>query len=139
MPFATAHDGTKLHYTVDDFTDPWKNAPYIVLQHGFGRNGRFWYKWVPYLARHYKVLRLDMRGFGQSREGFGLTRDFTLQELTDDVRAVFDHAGIETAHFCGEAFGGTLGYQFAATHPDRLRTLSVLSAPVFLHPTTHMA
>ena len=32
-----------LHYVVDDYTDPWKNAPYILLQHGNGRSGRFWY------------------------------------------------------------------------------------------------
>jgi 3-oxoadipate enol-lactonase len=136
MPFATAPDGTKLHYTVDDYTDPWKNAPHIILQHGFGRNGRFWYRWVPYLARHYKVLRIDMRGFGQSREGFSLTRDFSLDDLTDDVKAVLDHANIEQAHYCGEAFGGTLGMQFAATYPDRLRTLNLMSSPVFLHQTT---
>ena len=38
----------QLHYYLDDFTDPWRSAPEaIVLQHGFSRNGRFWYNWPP--------------------------------------------------------------------------------------------
>jgi len=40
-----------LHYEIHDFTDPWKDAPYVILQHGHGRSGRFWYGWVPYLSR----------------------------------------------------------------------------------------
>lgn len=54
-----------LHYALDDFTDPWKNAPYLILQHGYGRSGMFWYGWVPYLSRHFKIVRPDLRGLGQ--------------------------------------------------------------------------
>jgi len=134
MPYATSNNGIELHYTIDDFTDPWKKAPTIVLQHGFGRNGGFWYKWVPLLAAHYRVLRLDMRGFGQSREGFSIDQGFALDDLANDVVRVLDHAGLENAHFVGEAFGGTLGMQVASQYPDRIRTLNLLSAPVFLLP-----
>ena len=56
-----------LHYALDDFTDPWRDAPYLILQHGYGRSGRFWYSWVPYLARFYKVVRPDLRGLGGSQ------------------------------------------------------------------------
>jgi len=37
---------------VDDFTDPWKPAETLWIQHGFGRSSRFWYHWVPPLAAH---------------------------------------------------------------------------------------
>ena len=62
MPFLTRPCQPELHYDIDDFTDPWRHAPYLILQHGFGRSGRFWYSWVPYLARFYKVVRPDARG-----------------------------------------------------------------------------
>lgn len=127
--------GPTLHYEIDDYTDPWKNRPYLILQHGFGRNTRFWYKWVPLLSSHYRVLRLDMRGFGQSRDDFSLEGGFNLDDLAADVIKVLDTVGIEDAHYCGEAFGGTLGMQVAAQYPDRIRTLSLLSAPVILLPT----
>ncbi len=40
----------EMHYEVDDFTDPWKPAETVWIQHGFGRSSRFWYHWVPPLA-----------------------------------------------------------------------------------------
>lgn len=122
----------RLNYVIDDFTDPWKNASYMVLQHGFGRNLRFWYQWIPLLSRHFKLIRPDMRGFGASREGFSSEEGFRLNDLSADMARVLDDAGVERAHYVGEAFGGTLGMQFAAQYPDRIRTLSLLSAPVYL-------
>ena len=41
MPTFTAADGTELHYYEDDFTDPWREAPVVLLQHGFSRSGLF--------------------------------------------------------------------------------------------------
>jgi 3-oxoadipate enol-lactonase len=132
MHFAASKDGVKLAYHIDDFTDPWANAPYILLMHGLARSSAFWYQWVPYIARHYKIIRPDMRGFGQSRDGFTLQHKFDLDVFTEDVLAVLDAEGIDRVHFCGEAFGGVLGTQFAATHPDRVRTLDLVGAPVAL-------
>jgi len=133
MTFALSRDGVQLHYTIDDHTDPWRDRPTMILQHGFGRHGGFWYKWIPYLSRFYRVLRPDMRGFGASRAGFSIGPGFALADLVEDIVAVMDHAGLPTAHYVGEAFGGTLGMQLASRHPDRIRTLNLLSAPVFLH------
>ena len=61
MPKVKANN-YEMHYEVDDFTDPWKPAETLWIQHGFGRSSRFWYHWVPPLAAHYRVLRRDMRG-----------------------------------------------------------------------------
>jgi len=133
MHFAEARDGVKLAYQIVDYTDPWKKAPTILLQHGFGRNARFWYKWVPMLSRHFVVLMPDMRGFGASREGFSLSGNFDLPTFSSDLDSLLDAAGIDSVHYVGEAFGGTLGMQFAAEFPKRIRTLTLLSAPVFLH------
>ena len=51
MPFVKRPGKPELHYALDDYTDPWRNAPYLILQHGLGRSGRFWYSVVPYLPR----------------------------------------------------------------------------------------
>lgn len=47
MPYLTRDHAPSLYYEVDDYTDPWRNAPYLVLQHGYGRSSLFWYSWVP--------------------------------------------------------------------------------------------
>ena len=106
-----------IHYTLDDYTDPWKNAPYLFLQHGFGRSGKFWYSWVPYLARWFKVVRPDARGLGQSPATFDLQRDFTVENCVNDLAAIVDHLGADAVHYCGESMGGILGMVLAATQP----------------------
>lgn len=131
MPYVETSGRPTLYYELDDHTDPWRKAPFLLLQHGYGRSSVFWYSWVPYLSRFYRVIRPDMRGFGQSRADSGILQ-FSLDDLVDDVLAVADAVGAEQFHYCGEAFGGTLGMQLAARHPTRVRTLSLVSSPVYL-------
>jgi 3-oxoadipate enol-lactonase len=132
MPYLKRAGQPDLHYLLDDFTDPWRNAPYLILQHGYGRSSRFWYSWVPYLSRFYKVVRPDMRGLGQSSSDFDLDRDFTVEACTGDLNAIIDELDAESVHFCGESMGGILGIRFSALHPQRVRTLALVSTPVFL-------
>ena len=136
MPILNRPGQPDLHYELDDYTDPWRNAPYLILQHGFGRSGRFWYSWVPYLARFYKVVRPDVRGLGESSADFDLEREFTLPACVADLAAIVDHLGANSVHFCGESMGGILGMVFAATHPARVRTLTLVSSPVFIGAST---
>ena len=82
-----------LHYTVDDFTDPWTDAQAILLLHGLGESGAVWFGWVPHLARELKVVRPDMRGFGESTpmpKGFPWSVDL----LIGDCLALMDPAAL---------------------------------------------
>ena len=133
MPYVKRSTGPDLHYSIDDFTDPWKTAPYLILQHGNGRSGAFWYSWVPYLSRFYKVVRPDVRGLGQSSADFDLERDFTVEACVEDALALIDHLGADAVHFCGESMGGMIGMGLAATHPARVRTLTLVSTPISIN------
>ena len=133
MPYVKRSAGPDLHYVVDDFTDPWKNAPYLILQHGNGRSGEFWYSWVPYLSRFYKVVRPDVRGLGKSAANFDLARDFTLDACVADGLALIDELGVDSVHFCGESMGGMIGMGLAAAHPARVRTLTLVSTPISIN------
>jgi 3-oxoadipate enol-lactonase len=124
-----------LYYELDDYTDPWRNAPTIVLQHGFARSSKFWYQWVPYLSRFYKVIRTDLRGLGRSSKDFDVTTGFSAALWIADLEAILDHAGVDSVHYCGESTGGIIGMLFAAERPQRVRTLSLISAPVRLNET----
>src|SRR3954470_5965074 len=81
MPFLKVADHIEVHYELDDHTDLWRDAPVLVLQHGNGRSAKFWTRWVPYLSRHYRVVRPDMRGLGRSRGALNLERDITPDHL----------------------------------------------------------
>jgi len=132
MPFIERAAKPRLHYIVDDYTDPWKNAPFVILQHGNGRSSRFWYSWVPYLSRHYRVVRPDARGLGASSADFDLERELTVESLVEDLIAVLDALGAASVHFCGESMGGILGLALAALNPARVRTLTLVSTPVYI-------
>lgn len=133
MPFLKRSGQPAIYYEVDDYTDPWKRAPTIVLQHGFARSHRVWYSWVPYLSRHYKVVRSDLRGMGLSSRDFDLKTGISLDAYFSDFNALLDELGGGPVHYCGESLGGILGMAYAAEHPQRLRTLSIVSSPVHLH------
>ena len=128
MPFLGAGSGVQLHYYDDDFTDPWQAAPTMLLQHGFSRNGKFWYNWVPLLSGEYRVLRPDMRGMGESVIDEGRFEPL-LDTFVDDLRSILDHLGIEDVVYVGESFGGILGLNFAHRHPRRVRALVLCNTP----------
>jgi 3-oxoadipate enol-lactonase len=131
MPYLKRSGEPDLWYELDDYTDPWRNAPCVVLQHGNGRSSRFWYQWVPYLSRFYKVVRPDVRGLGRSSAAFD-ERDLTLETCAADLAAILDALGAESAHVCGESMGGMMGVVLAALHPARVRTLTLVSTPAYL-------
>lgn len=116
-----------LHYTVDDWTDPWAEAPWLFLQHGYCRSGAFWYQWVPHLARHFRVVRPDMRGVGQSGRFDFAT--LTLDVLIDDVVAIAAALGVTSLHYCGESLGGIVGMGLASRRPELVRALALVSTP----------
>ena len=120
--------GIDLFYRIDDFTDPWRKPETILLCHGNNESHQAWYGWAPHLARHYNVVRPDMRGFGVSTP---MARDFpwTLDVVIDDYLKLMDHLGIERFHLVGAKIGGVIGRAFAARHPDRVHTLTVVGSP----------
>ena len=128
MPRLKRENDVEIEYRVDDFTDPWREAGTVLLIHGNNESGLAWYGWVPHLARHYKVVRPDMRGFGASTP---MPRDFpwTLDTVIDDYLAVMDELEIERFHLVGAKIGGVIGRAFAARHPKRVRTLTVVGSP----------
>lgn len=132
MPVIHRNGLPDLHFEVDDFTDPWSNAPILLLQHGYGRSSKFWYQWVPYLSRFFKVVRPDLRGLGQSGKDFDFSKGLTAENYVADVRAIVDHLGGGPIHYCGESIGGIIGMAFAGTYPHLVRSLSLVSAPVFI-------
>jgi 3-oxoadipate enol-lactonase len=134
MAFLRTKDGVSLHYEIHDYTDPWTEAPTLILQHGFGRSARFWYNMIPYLSRTFKVVCPTLRGLGDSGSDFDFKKPITLEAYLADLDAIVNELGVKSVHYVGESLGGILGFAFAAEYPARVRTLSVLSAPLFINP-----
>ena len=128
MPFARIDDTLEMYYEDDDFTDPWRRSETVVLHHGNAKNARLWYAWVPLLARQYRVIRLEARGFGRSTvppEGYS----WSLSSFAADLRGLLDHLELERVHLIGETVGGTISLQFASEYPERLHSVTTCTSP----------
>ena len=123
----TANDGLSLAYYVDDFTDPWKEAVTLLLLHAAMGSSRRYFAWVPHLARHYRVVRLDLRGHGNSQVP-PADQPLTLDRLVTDVIELLDHLGVAGAHIVGNSAGGYLGQQLAMHHPSRVKSLCLFGS-----------
>lgn len=119
-------DGVRLVYDIDNFTDPWREAaPVILLHPAMGHAARF-FAFVPHLARHYRVIRLDLRGHGRSEVP---RSELTMARLVSDVTELMDEIGLESAHFVGNSAGGFVAQNVALTAPDRVLSLALFSSP----------
>lgn len=128
MPTMSLPSGFDLYYQVDDFTDPWCDAETVVLFHGNAESGEAWRAWVPHLARRYRVVRPDLRGFGQSTPT-PIDFPWTMDILVDDLARLSAHLGLESFHLVAAKFGGTIALKFAAEHPEPLKSLTVIGTP----------
>jgi 3-oxoadipate enol-lactonase len=132
VPYIESADATT-YYKIDDFTDIAKPTQTVLMQHYVWGDHSDLRAWVPTLARHYRVIRMDRRGNGRSGVP-PLGTAFTVDGFVADAIDLLDRLGIEKVHFVGQSFGGVVGAALASSHPDRVRSLIMCSTPCYLKP-----
>jgi pimeloyl-ACP methyl ester carboxylesterase len=110
--------GTAIHYLDEGAGIP------IVLVHGVGADLTSWDAIAAALAKRWRVIRLDLRGHGRS----GRIETCTLDDLLGDVEAVIDAVGAVPVHLVGFSLGGLIAQGIALRSPEKLRSVSILSA-----------
>ena len=127
MRFFTARDGLKIAYRVDDFTDPWSAPDTLLLVHAAMGNAKRWFRWVPRLARRFRVVRMELRGHGSSGMP-AAGAQFSLQHLVDDAIELLDLVGARAAHVVGNSAGGYVSQKLAIQQPARVKTLALFGS-----------
>ena len=92
-------------------------APVLLLSNSLSSDMSMWDDQVPRWAQHFKVVRYDQRGHGQSVAPPG---PYTMERLGRDAVAVLDHLAIARAHFCGLSMGGMVGMWLLTHAPERI-------------------
>lgn len=108
--------GSQLHVTVEGSGKP------VVLIHGGFMDSTMWDAQAAALAPRFRVIRIDLRGFGRSPK---TTREYVPE---DDIAAVLDRFQAARAAIVGISMGGELAIDFALSHPSRVESL-VLAEP----------
>ena len=109
-------NGISVHYTLEGPA----SGPVITMSNSLASNLSMWEPQMPVLTSHYRVLRYDTRGHGGTEATAG---PYSLDELSEDVRALLRALGITRTHFIGLSMGGMIGQIIAIKYPQMLQSL----------------
>ena len=113
-------NGLKMYYEVHGSGDP------VVLLHGsFMTITNNWTGWIGELSKTRKVIAVEMQGHGRTGD---IDRDYSYENLADDVAALLDHLKIPRADLIGYSMGGCVAMQCAIRHPEKVRKVVSISA-----------
>jgi pimeloyl-ACP methyl ester carboxylesterase len=115
-------DGLKVYYKE---TGP-QGAPALLLLHGFGSSLQAWDDWSLKLEQKYRVIRLDLPGFGLT--GASPANDYSEEKDLAILTYFADKLGLEKFSVMGHSMGGKMAWSLAASQPERVQAL-VLMAP----------
>ena len=93
------------------------SGPPILLLHGWPQHWASWRLLMPLLGDRFRVLALDLRGFGWSE---ATPRGYRKDELAEDVVGVLDALGVERVRLVGHDWGGVVGFLVCLDHPGRV-------------------
>jgi len=100
----------------------------VLLVHGYGASSASYRPVMPRLAERYRVLAVDLPGFGLSDRRAG---DYSPDALADVLAQVLDAKGVKRAHVIGHSWGSSVVLAFARRHPDRLDRLVIASGWIY--------
>jgi 3-oxoadipate enol-lactonase len=129
MPKLPIKPEGEINYVIDDFSWPWEKPESILCVHGVAECTRSWVKWVPYLAQHCRVIRMDQRGYGKSTP-MAVDYAWSLDQLADDVAALIEKEAPEGLHLVGGKIAGPVVTRCATRHPELVKTLTLVGTPV---------
>jgi 3-oxoadipate enol-lactonase len=128
---STAHDdamlplpGGHMRYVIDDYSDPWDAADTVIMLHGIAEEACIWRPFIPHLARQYRVVTVDLRGFGASSL---LPPDgqFGLADWADDIEALVAHLQSDRVHLVATKLGALIAFEIAQRQHGWVKSLSL--------------
>lgn len=132
MPYATARDGTRLHYW-----ECGKGTP-LVFVHEFSGDARSWEPQLRFFARRYHCIAFNARGYPPSDVPEARSK-YGWRIAVDDIADVMRHLRIRRAHVAGCSMGAYSALQFGIRHPAMALSVTSLGAGAGSDPATRSA
>jgi pimeloyl-ACP methyl ester carboxylesterase len=114
--------GLKMYYEIHGSGD---SEPLVLLHGSFMTITNNWTPWLGELSKTRRVIAVEMQGHGRTAD---IKRDFSYENLADDVAALLDHLKIPSADLIGYSMGGGVAMQCAIRHPEKVRKVVSISA-----------
>jgi haloacetate dehalogenase len=113
-----------------NYSDTGGNRPLLVLLHGWPQTSQCWQKVTPVLAKDFRVVAPDLRGYGLSDKPRG---GYDKKTMAQDIHDLIDHLGYDTARLVGHDRGARVAQRFALDYAERLTHLTLLDITPTLH------
>jgi pimeloyl-ACP methyl ester carboxylesterase len=117
--------GVRLHVRDSGATD----APAVLMLHGFGSSLHTWEPWAKDLSKDLRVIRIDLPGCGLSLPD--PAEDYSDTHTIELILALLDRLKITKISVIGHSMGGRIAWTLAATHPQRVSKLVLISPDGF--------
>ncbi len=104
-----------------------KGEPVVLLHGAFMAISGEWEDLVRKLSESRKVIAVEMQGHGRTAD---VERDITYENLADDIAELLNVINIQRADFVGYSLGGGVAMLTAIRHPEKVRRVVSLSAPI---------
>jgi pimeloyl-ACP methyl ester carboxylesterase len=108
-----------------------KDAPVVLLLHGFPSSSRMFRDLIPRLSDAYRVIAPDYPAFGHSAVPERSASGYTFDHLADAVDGLLEQLGIGKFAIYVMDFGAAVGFRLALRHPERLSAIIVQNAPLY--------
>jgi pimeloyl-ACP methyl ester carboxylesterase len=108
-----------------------KDAPTIVLLHGFPSSSREFDPLIPLLATRYHLIAPDFPGFGHSDAPPPSSYTYTFDHLAQSTDGLLEQLGINKYSLYLHDYGGPVGFRIMLAHPERLQALIVQNANAY--------
>jgi pimeloyl-ACP methyl ester carboxylesterase len=112
---AVSSDGVKISYNVSG-----KGKPALVFVHGWGNNRSTWDDQVPYFSKKYKVVTIDLAGYGESGND---RKQWNMASLGKDVVAVINKLHLDDVVLIGHSMGGAVIIETSRIIPEKISGL----------------
>ncbi|KAH3834325.1 hypothetical protein DPMN_107648 [Dreissena polymorpha] len=119
-------EDVRLHYVASGQ----EGKPLMLLLHGFPE---FWFSWryqIPEFKKDYRVVAVDMRGYGDSGKP-GKKKDYAIGNLSKDIYQLIQALGYKKCVLVGHDWGGAVAWNFAYSYTDMVEKLVIVNSP---HP-----
>jgi pimeloyl-ACP methyl ester carboxylesterase len=121
-------DGTKIHYRVEGNS----KGPTLILLHGVLASLHTWDGWVERLSSKYRIVRLDLPGFGLS--GPLANKEYTPEYAVEFFEMTRKEMGIERFHLAGNSLGGFISWFYATKYPEHVDKLILIDPIAYPQP-----
>ncbi|MCJ2040619.1 alpha/beta hydrolase [Methylobacterium sp. J-059] len=109
-----------------------RDAPTILLLHGYPSSSRQWDPLLPLLADRYHLIAPDYPGFGQSDAPTPAQYTYTFDNLAATMEGLTAQLGLARYTLFMQDYGGPVGFRMALAHPDRVSALIVQNANAYV-------